>query len=133
MAVRFQASNPDRAQRFRHLRAGVGERAEAKVQRHALERVHRAKRRSRVARVHRIRQVLHAVVAREHIKEAHDALVVLKTRLGFAVVAADARADVQFRILLDDDLVKRGADGLQFLLQDLLRQVAEQQEEFIAP
>ena len=35
--------------------------------------------------------------------------------------AADARADVQFRILLDDDLVKRGADGLQFLLQDLLR------------
>ena len=97
----------------------MGERAEAKVQRHALERVHRAERRSRVAR--------------EHIKEAHDALVVLKTRLGFAVVAADARADVQFRILLDDDLVKRGADGLQFLLQDLLRQVAEQQEEFIAP
>ena len=74
MAVRFQASNPDRAQRFRHLRAGVGERAEAKVQRHALERVHRAERRSRVARIHRIRQVLHAVVAREHIKEAHDAL-----------------------------------------------------------
>ena len=33
------------AQRFRHLRAGVGERAEAKVQRHALERVHRAERR----------------------------------------------------------------------------------------
>ncbi len=116
VAVRFQASNPDRAQRFRHLRAGVGERAEAKVQRHALERVHRAERRSRVARVHRIRQVLHAVVAREHIKEAHDALVVLKTRLGFAVAADDARADVQFRILLDDDLVKRGADGLQFLL-----------------
>ena len=33
------------AQRFRHLRAGVGERAEAKVQRHTLERVHRAERR----------------------------------------------------------------------------------------
>ena len=33
---------------------------------------------------------------------------------------------MQFRILLNDDLVKRGADGLQFLLQDLLRQVAEQ-------
>lgn len=107
MAVRFQASNPDRALRFRHLRAGVGERAEAKVQRHALERVHRAERRSRVARVHRIRQVLHAVVAREHIKEAHDALVVLKTRLGFAVAADAAEKFVKFHVLSPLDKLLR--------------------------
>ena len=86
----------------------MGERAEAKVQRHALERVHRAERRSRVACVYHVRQVLHAVVAREHIKETHDALVVLKTHLGFAVVAADAAEKfVKFHVLSPLDKLLR--------------------------